>query len=717
MCLDRLAFYSEAFGGVGKVEHLTSTSSQTASQLAQHLSLPDAGQFECVAFEQLLDVLVERTQSGLRKSPKRAPRSPDRCELQQPIRPQSELCDCPAAPRKPRAQAALAERFDQQMTRVVCGDKVAGDADKLLSAGPIRAILAAMTTELFNLGADDFAEQPWIYPGTPSPYSGLLQNGCYRKLDPKPKRRLGQACVHLNGDGRSESLNFALLMSNSAAVDNRHIVVAVGSNGSPAVLRRKFASRGVSTTVPMINAQVAGLRIGHSAHISVPGYLAATPILSPLESTPVIVSFLDGEQLECLDQTEPNYSRKLVDSSDCQLTIDGGETPSSFLIYVSRWGVLAPPKNDPFNFMDQDAVYAKLRRECEPFADLVGDDSHRTVIQRFAADESLRGTAAEVFKNANWVSQSGFEGTVERAVSARYGSVGTSWNDVSPDSNALVCLPSMDSLNRRGEQCVTLHPQDAIALGSPSHLALKDVHGLAIGSATARLNASASQPRGSAGTDQVLRNSLGVEIREFVTVTPVHVPTTPLADRVVSQPHFSMVRVQPADLATVEQNVGLLSPLAMSLLGLLDGDEVVMQGAPNADGKVSNVRMNVHAVPEETMTRRERLSGGGLNARFPSAKDALGVFPDLPWLFLDSASRARLNIEGKKLGVVRVRASRRFQLIREFRELLLLLVLAFVGLATVVKSQAILMVLLGGLFLAAVIVVRSRLKSRLENRR
>ena len=66
------------------------------------------------------------------------------------------------------------------------------------------------------------------------------------------------------------------------------------------------------------------------------------------------------------------------------------------------------------------------------------------------------------------------------------------------------------------------------------------------------------------------------------------------------------------------------------------------------------------------------------------------------------------------LGCVRIRASRAFQVNREVRELLLVLVRAFLGLATLVKTTAILGVVLFGVLLIVVGgVMRSRLRRRL----
>jgi hypothetical protein len=213
--------------------------------------------------------------------------------------------------------------------------------------------------------------------------------------------------------------------------------------------------------------------------------------------------------------------------------------------------------------------------------------------------------------------------------------------------------------------------------------------------------------------DQVLRNALGTEVWEHVRLTKVKVGSTPISDLILFRPHFVMARVQAADLATVEQNVGLVSPLTLGILGIQDGDAVIVQGAPDAEGNVEDVRLRVHVAPDDMLDLRKEVSGGSLSTRFPSARDALGVFPDLPCIFLDSASRARLGLGRTKLSAVRIRASRSFQLNREFRELLLVLILAFLGFATLVKSTAALAALFGFLLLVVGGVIRSRLRRRL----
>lgn len=575
-------------------------------------------------------------------------------------------------------------------------------------------------TEQVDLAGDDFSARPWDYPGTACPHSGLLHESRYHRLLAQTNRRLGQAWVHAEGAGDDRSpLNFVLLDANVAAIDSRHLVVAVGSNASPAVMRRKFASVGVKATIPFVTGQVTGIRVAHSAHVSKRGYIAAAPFLALGHVTSVVSALLDDEQLQALDDTEPNYERILVTTDTCQLELEGGERPTSFLLYRSKHGVLGPPDGDPLDLQDQRDLFSHLRRHVAGLDALVGgnDADVEVTMQRLAFDEDLRRQVKQVFQDAGWVHRSDLGGRSDTGFAMTYGRTPSTWTGQQLADDSYVCGPSKDDLDRGGEQCVTLHPADAERLDSPAHVSVTGIHAPPIAPIPARLTTSIEQQQGSAGVDQVLRNALGVELQEPVRLSAITVDTTPLADAVMSTPHFSMVRVQPADLATVEQNVGLLSPLAMDILGLQSGDVAVVQGSPDEDGNVPGLRLTMLTTPEETMQRRERLSGGGITSRFPSAKDTLGVFPDLPWLFLDSSARSQLGINGRRLSVVRVRASRRFQLVRELRELLLVLVLAFLGLASVIETGWLLFIVLAGVLVLALFVIRMRLKQRLETKR
>ena len=232
--------------------------------------------------------------------------------------------------------------------------------------------------------------------------------------------------------------------------------------------------------------------------------------------------------------------------------------------------------------------------------------------------------------------------------------------------------------------------------------------------ALARVVPDEGQPTGTVGVDQVVRNALGVELGERALLTSAYAQRNRLADTLIARPHYVMCRVQTADLAMVEQPVCLLAPLAMGILGLDGGDEVIVEGMPGPQGDVRTIRLKAHAVPGDVQQRRETIGGGQLDSRFPSARDALAVHPDLPWLFLDSVARTSLGLTGK-LAAVRVRASRRYQWSEEIRELLLLLVIAFVGLASLIRSLPVLLGALGGISLVTVLLIRTRLRLRLRS--
>jgi hypothetical protein len=513
----------------------------------------------------------------------------------------------------------------------------------------------------------------------------------------------------------SLSLNYSLLMANVAAPDQRVLVVAVGSNASPDVMRRKFEKHGVSDVLPFINGKLHDIGIAHSAHVSAAGYVAAAPYFALGAATPVFASLLDRRQLRCLDDTEPNYVRRLVSSAQCRLELEGGEEPECFYVYDSMRGVIAKPGMEPFPLASQEGILTSLRTQWPEFLALFGEIQDPAVaLKALGADEFLRAAVRDALVSTDWARPSGLTMCPATSDARTYGGGGSSWRGGSaPSDDALESVATRDELERLGEQCVVLHPADASARGLSGHAMVCGPLSAARHAALARVVLDPAQERGFVGVDQVVRNALGIELREPVLLTPASPRRIAVADAVIARPHFVMSRVQAADLGTVEQAVCLMTPLSMGILGVQDGDEVVIEGAPAEGAEVPVVRLRAHPIPEDTVERRRRISGGDLDSRFPSARDALGVYPDLPWIFLDSTSRSTLGVAKTKLAVVRVRAGRRHQLSREMRELLLLLVLAFVGLASVVESRALLTGVLVLVLAATGFVVRSRLRSRL----
>jgi hypothetical protein len=232
----------------------------------------------------------------------------------------------------------------------------------------------------------------WDYPWSPAAESGLLTAG------------------------RFTLMSAADLVQH---VGSRTAVVAVGSNASPVVLHRKLSRRGVGGDVPFLAGTVTGCAVGHSAHVSLPGYVAAAPYRCAEAGTPVYVSLLDDRQLAALDATEPNYVRRELRCTDDALVLDGTASIASFHLYDSRWGVIAPPGEAPLRLASQEDLHDQLREHWPPYAELLERTGEattgqaagvRAVMDRLASDARLRTRVQEALRESGWVKASGLSG-------------------------------------------------------------------------------------------------------------------------------------------------------------------------------------------------------------------------------------------------------------------------------------------------------------------
>ena len=185
---------------------------------------------------------------------------------------------------------------------------------------------------------------------------------------------------------------------------DRHPVLAVGSNAAPGQLRHKLTRRGLSDTVPMVPVTVRGLSVALSAHISAPGYVAATPVVDPGAESPLILTWPAADQLAAVDATEPNYRRAFLPGDVFPVTLPSGRRLGGAYVYHSTRGVLAAPGGAgglrPAGA--QPEVLAALLADSPRLHALLGP-SPRDWVRRAAADEALRAHAAELFAAEGWL--------------------------------------------------------------------------------------------------------------------------------------------------------------------------------------------------------------------------------------------------------------------------------------------------------------------------
>ncbi|MFE2184441.1 hypothetical protein [Streptomyces sp. NPDC059455] len=255
--------------------------------------------------------------------------------------------------------------------------------------------------------ADIPAQQPLTYPGRPITHPTLLTTGELWDLTPTPGP-LGTWTVSPrpgNNEAPQEPLDAVLTRLGHPPTPHRHPVIAVGSNASPAQLHHKLSRPGHPATVPMVPVDVHGIAVGCSAHIGRYGYVASAPYTAPGARTPLVISWLDAEQLAAVDATEyPNYRRVLLPGSQYPMVMPSGERLRGAYLYVGERGVLMSPDGTERPLPgggDQSALLTRLLAGSPRLRALLGPDP-RAWVTRAGADPAVRGTGTRIFQEEGW---------------------------------------------------------------------------------------------------------------------------------------------------------------------------------------------------------------------------------------------------------------------------------------------------------------------------
>lgn len=593
---------------------------------------------------------------------------------------------------------------------------------------------------------------PLTYPGRCPDESVLLTRSAMKRLHLLPGRRLGQARVELDDAAdspdegpsaiRELSLNYVLARLNAPPAASRAPVLAVGSNAAPSQMRHKFSGPGVSLIIPMVLAKVEGLAAGVAAEATSLGYMPATPIVGSDYESQLFIQWLDAHQLATLDATEPGYRRVLLPAGDpahggVRITLPSGEVLGACYAYVSTAGCLVDDSGVPVQLGDQRELLTallrsrRLRREVGASA-----DSWVEQIKRHGKVEAVNDIlAAEGWVGQDlWLDQLATEqdaphgggstpadsGAAIEPTTRTYGKILPA---TPPSPGTWWVVPTGPTVKRRAQAMVQVAEPVYEQLGRPDHVAVQA--SFAAGRADmARLetiaqvqvDSTADLPLDRVQVDYVIRDAIGVEVGETVHLTPVDVRRRSWSDGLIGPPLYMTVRVQAADLVTVEREVCLLDGLTLELLGVKSGDEVVLEGRAAPDGVVEQVRVKAFATTSAVLQSREHEQGGDFSVRYPSARDALGIHPDIPWIFLDKTTRALLGLGRQQLATVRVRAGRTFQARQEVREMLLVLLIALLGLVGLVDNTAAQVGIVTSMLLAILAAIVVRMRGRLTHR-
>lgn len=178
---------------------------------------------------------------------------------------------------------------------------------------------------------DAIVERALAYPFAPPADSYVLEG-----RDPRPVR---------NGDVR----------------DDRHVVLAYGSNCSTRALLRKFAG---DLRLPVIKGALEGFDVVYSSHLSAYGSVPVTLHPAPGTTIETFVTLLDDAQLVRLAETEFNYAIRRLDDAVFRGREIEARGPIAF---VSRHGALGI-EGAPIRLVDrpQEQMLDRVREYLAP---------------------------------------------------------------------------------------------------------------------------------------------------------------------------------------------------------------------------------------------------------------------------------------------------------------------------------------------------------------
>jgi len=143
--------------------------------------------------------------------------------------------------------------------------------------------------------------------------------------------------------------------------EDRHVVLAYGSNSSTRALLRKF---GGHLDLPVLKGRLEGFEVVYSSHLSAYGSVPVTLHQAPGASIETFVTLVTDDQLVRLAETEFNYAIRRLDGTRFAGPEIDVEGPIAF---VSRHGALGI-EGDPVRLVDrpQRTMLERVRAHLAP---------------------------------------------------------------------------------------------------------------------------------------------------------------------------------------------------------------------------------------------------------------------------------------------------------------------------------------------------------------
>lgn len=540
---------------------------------------------------------------------------------------------------------------------------------------------------------------PLIYPGKIPDHSFIYIGDYFFPLNVKKDCRIGKSRIKWLKDlpkdieirGDLNALDNCLLRFNTTSMDWRYPVLAYGSNASPSQLKRKFSDDRAGSIVPVIKTKIQGLDVVYSAHMSSYGAIPSTLIASPTTEITLFITFLDKMQLHIIDNTERNYDRVRISGHEFPIILESGEKLSECYAYLSKSGVLLLD-NHPVRLADIPSKLANFKpaSEGEVLSRVVDLANHYKTTSPIKDTKDLlakiKNTQISTSDITNLL-RTNFSkldvGIPQKSISQLniYRDIPSSWLNEN-DIESFTVLPNYK--RKPGDYAIAVHSNVKSRLNLGRYGVVEYKLDGNVFSVIASLSSSEIVKNESyIHMDQTIRSAIGAKVRERVNLYPIPdhggLPQR-LIDKLIPR-KYQVMRVQLAAKIMIEKAGCLMPKIAMEIMSIEPGDEVVLESAvrdnTESDYRIEKLTLRAYPTPSNVQELREKIQSGMLHSRFPDCSESFSTFPDLPWLFIDADARNTLGLD--KCSPIRLYASRKYQLMKEFREFAFLIIVTLLS--------------------------------------
>jgi len=578
------------------------------------------------------------------------------------------------------------------------------------------------------------------YPGRKPRHSFLFIEDTFFTLKAQWGKRLGHAFVQWDDDGKPDGvkdkqtlLNHVLVDTSATPMNTRYPIVSYGIYAIPHQLKAKYSSDTINGVIPVFRAVMAGFEVVYAASLNPFGAVRTVPIEgSPQTRLNVQVLFVNEEQLQRLNSQDKEYFLVHVQDERKPLYFPNGEVCANYYLFSSASipltlnGAMLRPANESievegsaYGDWTQDELLSQLRKQLiqQVTSPPPEFDDTLTLRHGLLRDAMLREKLQQWLDSAcshGSLKAYGVEQGNRDQAAFRYGDILSAWADkptvetyaveknwTRPKGDYGVSVSDAVIKAWRWKDYAVIEPyqpegsvksSDVIEPVLVPGVVKKDQRFVVMGRLKAFSPASTAEAKPDTPAlirvDQTLRNALGIDEGDRVKLHEVRLRRRgrrSLADAVIPPRHL-ILRVDRGDIVLIEKNACLMPETALQLLGIESGDFVHLEAPVWVETQkrfeMREVKLKAYLTPASTEDFREGLRRAMSGALFQDAAKILGVQPDIPWIYIDEAARKHLALESSF--PVRVRASRRHQIVKEFRDFALILLIALLGVVVAV---------------------------------